>query len=78
MRMLGVPRRKISAVRRGKTRQAGGRRHHRRITTSAATICPTTVAMAAPAMPSSGSPSSPKISSGSRAMLVSAPEFGPP
>ena len=43
------------------------------MTVSAATICPATVAAAAPAMPISGRPSMPKISSGSNIILVTAP-----
>ena len=45
------------------------------MTTAAATIWPATVAIAAPAMPSRGSPSSPKMSSGSSTMFVTAPRI---
>ena len=43
------------------------------ITIKAAAICPTTVAIAAPAMPNSGKNPIPKINNGSRAILTKAP-----
>ena len=43
------------------------------MTMSAATICPATVATAAPAMPISGKTQTPKMSKGSSTMLTAAP-----
>ena len=73
MRIFGVPSRYIVPMCLGNFRSSGGLRTPPFITTSAATICPATVATAAPEIPISGSPSNPKMSSGSSTMFVTAP-----
>ena len=70
-----MPRRKIFATWCGYAFAAGERRKPFLITTSAATICPATVATAAPAIPISGRPKRPKIKSGSRTMLSTSPRI---